>query len=81
MRCLGATQGRLVRLFAMEFALLGVAACAVGVAIGFAAQEAIGTALAGLLPVRLTKEMSLFDTTCVTLAPASRRVRCGSGWL
>src|SRR3954465_6219481 len=49
MRCLGATQARLVALYGTEFALLGLAACAVGAAIGYAAQAGIAGALAGLL--------------------------------
>jgi putative ABC transport system permease protein len=49
MRCLGATQRKLVSLYGTEFALLAVAACGVGVALGYVAQEAIGTALAELL--------------------------------
>jgi putative ABC transport system permease protein len=53
MRCLGATQRKLVSLYGTEFALLGVAACAVGVLLGFAAQQAIGAALAGVLRAEL----------------------------
>jgi putative ABC transport system permease protein len=49
MRCLGATQRRLVWLYGLEFALLGFAACAAGVVLGFIAQQAIGAALAELL--------------------------------
>jgi putative ABC transport system permease protein len=49
MRCLGATQARLVALYGLEFALLGTAACALGVLTGFFLQDAIGAALAGLL--------------------------------
>ena len=49
MRCLGATQARLVGLFGTEFALLGLAACAVGTLIGYGAQAAIAGALADLL--------------------------------
>lgn len=49
MRCLGATQRRLIFLFGMEFLVLGLAACAVGAAIGFGAQAAIAAALAGVL--------------------------------
>src|SRR5207253_2555876 len=41
MRCLGATQGALVRLYAGEFALLGVIACAIGAALGLAALAAL----------------------------------------
>jgi putative ABC transport system permease protein len=49
MRCLGATQGRLVALYGGEFLVLGLAACLVGAAIGYVAQLAIGAALAELL--------------------------------
>jgi putative ABC transport system permease protein len=53
MRCLGATQGRLVSLYGLEFASLGFAASAGGVALGFVAQQAIGAALAELLRAEL----------------------------
>ena len=46
MRCMGATQGRLLRLYAVEFLILGVLACALGCAIGFVAQEGIARAVA-----------------------------------
>jgi putative ABC transport system permease protein len=49
MRCFGATQGRLLALFGCEFVLLGLAACAVGTVIGFAAQYVIAEILGGLL--------------------------------
>ncbi|HUQ73295.1 MAG TPA: FtsX-like permease family protein [Burkholderiales bacterium] len=49
MRCLGATQSRLLALHAGEFALLGVLACAVGAFIGYGAQSAIGAALTDLI--------------------------------
>jgi len=49
MRCLGATQRRLVWLHGLEFSLLGLAAGAAGVVLGFVAQQAIGAALAELL--------------------------------
>jgi putative ABC transport system permease protein len=49
MRCLGATQSRLLALHAGEFALLGVLACAVGALIGYGAQSAIGAALTDLI--------------------------------
>src|SRR6185503_19970463 len=49
MRCLGATQRRLVWLYGVEFSLMGFAACAAGVALGFIAQQAIGAALSELL--------------------------------
>ena len=46
MRCLGATQSQLLRLYALEFLALGLAACAVGCVLGYFAQEAIGMAVA-----------------------------------
>jgi putative ABC transport system permease protein len=49
MRCLGATQGALVRLYAAEFALLGVIACAIGAVLGYAAQAGVGAALARVI--------------------------------
>ena len=49
MRCLGATQQKIVFLYAGEFFILGIAACAAGTAIGFGAQAAIAAALAGVL--------------------------------
>src|SRR6266850_1067449 len=53
MRCLGATQRQLVALYGLEFALLGIAACAVGVVLGYAAQLGIAAFLAGLLQAEL----------------------------
>jgi putative ABC transport system permease protein len=53
MRCLGATQGRLLGLFGAEFLVLGVAACAAGCALGYAAQGAIAAALGELLRASL----------------------------
>jgi putative ABC transport system permease protein len=46
MRCLGATQSRLLRLYAVEFVILGLAACAAGCALGFVAQEALAATVA-----------------------------------
>src|SRR5260370_11139929 len=53
MRCLGATQARLLALHAGEFALLGLIACALGALIGFAAQMGIGSALSELIRAEL----------------------------
>ncbi len=53
MRCLGASQRRLVSLFAWEFAALGVLACALGCALGFAVQTGLEYWLGGLLAVPL----------------------------
>ena len=49
MRCLGATQAKLLGLYGAEFALLAAGACATGAVLGYLAQTAIGAALAGLL--------------------------------
>ncbi|HEX7218060.1 MAG TPA: FtsX-like permease family protein [Burkholderiales bacterium] len=46
MRCLGATQAQLVKLFSLEFLMLGLGACAAGCVLGFIAQEAIAAAVA-----------------------------------
>jgi putative ABC transport system permease protein len=53
MRCLGATQARLVRLFGVEFALLGVAASATGLAIGYGMQVLVASTLETLLRASL----------------------------
>ena len=53
MRCLGASQGRLLALHGTEFLLLGLAACAAGCVLGFAAQAAIAAALGDLLRASL----------------------------
>jgi putative ABC transport system permease protein len=49
MRCLGVTQGRLLSLFGLEFFLLGIFSCALGVLLGFAAQLVIAGILGGIL--------------------------------
>jgi putative ABC transport system permease protein len=49
MRCLGATQGKIIGLYGVEFAVLGIGSAALGTAIGFAAQSAIAAALHGVL--------------------------------
>ena len=53
MRCLGATQSQLLRLYALEFLSLGLAACALGCVLGYIAQEAIGMALAEVVRAEL----------------------------
>ncbi len=53
MRCLGATQRRLVALFGLEFLLLALGACALGVLAGYIAQQAIGVALSEVLRATL----------------------------
>jgi putative ABC transport system permease protein len=49
MRCLGATQRRLLALYGTEFAILGILASAAGCLVGAAAQAAIAQVLAELL--------------------------------
>ncbi|HVJ13773.1 MAG TPA: FtsX-like permease family protein, partial [Burkholderiales bacterium] len=53
MRCLGATQPQLLRLYGIEFLLLGLGACAAGCAIGYVAQEAIAAAVAEVIAAEL----------------------------
>ncbi|MEO8716810.1 MAG: FtsX-like permease family protein [Burkholderiales bacterium] len=53
MRCMGATQGRLLALYGAEFLVLGAAASALGCALGFAAQGVIAAALRELLRATL----------------------------
>jgi putative ABC transport system permease protein len=59
MRCLGATQGQLVRVYGLEFAMLGLAACAAGCAIGFVAQEAIALTVAEVVRTELPAPRAL----------------------
>ena len=59
MRCLGVTQRRLLALFGMEFFMLGVASCAIGVALGFAAQFLISEILGSLLRADLPAPSAL----------------------
>lgn len=53
MRCLGASQRRLLAIFAGEFTALAIIACGLGTAAGYGAQFAIGYFVAGLLEVPL----------------------------
>ncbi|HEY5898564.1 MAG TPA: FtsX-like permease family protein [Burkholderiales bacterium] len=53
MRCLGATQAKLLALYGGEFLLLGLFACALGALAGYAAQAGIGAALAELVRAEL----------------------------
>jgi putative ABC transport system permease protein len=53
MRCLGATQGKLIGLYGAEFLVLGTLACVAGCALGFVAQGAIAAALGELLRASL----------------------------
>jgi len=53
MRCFGATSGRLLRLAAMEFLVLGLLASAVGCLIGYGAQFVIAGLVAEFIGARL----------------------------
>lgn len=53
LRCLGAHQGRILASLALQLVLLAIPACALGVALGMAAQLALVQALGSLLPARL----------------------------
>jgi len=59
MRCLGATQSRLLSLYGMEFAILGIAACALGTLLGSAAQAAIASALGEVMRADLPPPTAL----------------------
>lgn len=53
MRCLGASQGQVVRLYITHFVLLGLVASVVGCVLGVAAQAALARWLGGLVAVQL----------------------------
>ena len=59
MRCAGASQRQLLRLFAGEFGALGVIACTLGCAAGYVAQLAIAWLIAELIAVRLPQPSAL----------------------
>ena len=53
MRCLGASQGRVVRLYLLQFVALGCVASLIGCLIGWGAQHALALWLGGLVTVAL----------------------------
>jgi putative ABC transport system permease protein len=53
MRCMGATQAQLTRLFAWEFVALGAGACALGCVAGYAAQLVISWLVSGIVAAAL----------------------------
>src|SRR5207247_2814001 len=53
MRCLGATQPKLVSLYGFEFLFLGIGACLAGTLLGFVAQHGIAAALEEILKAEL----------------------------
>ena len=59
MRCLGASQGQLMRLYCMHFAALGLAASVIGCAIGALAQQALAHWLGTVVAVDLPRPSAL----------------------
>jgi putative ABC transport system permease protein len=59
MRCLGATQGRILGLYALEFLMLGLLACAAGCVLGYIAQEGIGRAITQVIQTELPAPRAL----------------------
>jgi putative ABC transport system permease protein len=59
MRCMGATQGQLTRLFAGEFVALGIAACVLGSVVGYLAQLVIAWLVADLMIIPLPQPSPL----------------------
>lgn len=53
MRCLGTTQGGLLRLHLLSFSLMALAAALIGAAVGFLAHFALVSAMAGLISAQL----------------------------
>jgi putative ABC transport system permease protein len=53
MRCLGAAQGAILRLYLVHFVVLGVVAAALGCVLGFGAQFALAQMLGGLVAIDL----------------------------
>lgn len=53
MRCLGASQGRIFRLYLVQFTVLGLAAGAMGAGIGLVAQAVLADLLRGQMAVEL----------------------------
>ena len=59
MRCLGASQGQLMRMYFVHFALLGLAASVIGCAIGALAQQALAYWLGSVVAVDLPRPSAL----------------------
>ena len=52
MRCLGLAQADIFRLFALEFIVIGLAACIIGMALGYATHYVLLNALGSLIERR-----------------------------
>ncbi|MGH6611131.1 MAG: ABC transporter permease, partial [Burkholderiaceae bacterium] len=68
MRCLGLAQADIFRLFALEFVLIGLAACIAGMALGYAAHYVLLTALGSLIRTTLPQP---------SLLPGAQGFACG----
>jgi putative ABC transport system permease protein len=68
MRCLGLAQADIFRLFALEFVVIGLVACIVGVVLGYAAHYALLQALGSLIKSSLPQP---------SLLPAAQGFACG----
>ena len=55
MKCMGARQGEILRLYVLQFLVLGIIACAMGTFIGWAVQETLLYFLRNLLPEHLAQ--------------------------
>lgn len=59
MRCMGATQSKILSLHGTEFLVLGVLACVAGCAVGFGAQELIAYWLASIIQAALPQPTAI----------------------
>ena len=68
MRCLGLAQADIFRLFALEFVLIGLAACVAGMALGYVAHYVLLSALGSLIRTTLPQP---------SLLPGAQGFACG----
>ena len=68
MRCLGLAQADIFRLFALEFLIIGLAACIVGMALGYATHYVLLNALGSLIKTTLPQP---------SLLPGAQGFACG----
>ena len=68
MRCLGLAQADIFRLFALEFIVIGLAACMIGMALGYATHYVLLNALGSLIRTTLPQP---------SLLPGAQGLACG----
>ena len=68
MRCLGLAQADIFRLFALEFIVIGLAACIIGMALGYATHYVLLNALGSLIRTTLPQP---------SLLPGAQGFACG----